>query len=272
VGGAQEPAPNAAAPAADPMAAFKTDKGLVSLTKAAPVLTPVSDYTGDFWRRATLFDDPGGWRTRFYESGFTLVAQLTQVYQGVVSGGSARGNGIGEYNGLFEANLTLDTAKAGLWSGGLFVFTEQTSFGTPLKTQAGNLSPVNETALFPIPFDNSSVLMEYFLIQALPFNTAAIVGRINVSNYLDQNSFAWLATSQFFNASMNANPHFGAFISMSTYVALLATKVTDYLTLIYGAWTRIRFRATTAGIGAIMVSWSIRSSNTKLSICRERSK
>jgi carbohydrate-selective porin OprB len=83
----------------------------------------------------------------------------------------------GEYNGLFEANLTLDTAKAGLWSGGLFVLTEQTSFGHPLKSQAGNLSPVNATALWPEPFNNSSVLMEYLLIQALPLNTVALVGR-----------------------------------------------------------------------------------------------
>ncbi|HXJ80998.1 MAG TPA: hypothetical protein VMS64_20260, partial [Candidatus Methylomirabilis sp.] len=154
-----------------------------------------------------------------------------------MSGGNARGNGHGEYYGLFEANLTLDTAKAGLWSGGLFVFTEQTSFGTPLKTQAGNLSPVNETAIFPIPFDDSSVLMEYHLIQALPLNTVAIVGRINPVNYLDQNSFAWIATSLFFNTSMNINPLFGSFLSMSTYAAFFMTKVAEDLTLAYGAWT-----------------------------------
>ena len=66
--------------AADPMAAFKTDKGLISLTKAAPELTPVSDYTGEFWSRATLLGDPGNWRTRAYDSGLTLDAQLTQVF------------------------------------------------------------------------------------------------------------------------------------------------------------------------------------------------
>jgi len=225
------------APAADPLAAFKTDKGLISLTKVAPEMTPVSDYTGDFWSRAALFDDPGGWRSRLYDHGFTLDAQLTQVYQGVVSGGSARGNGNGEYSGLFEVNLTLDTAKAGLWSGGLFVLTEQTSFGQPLKTQAGNLSPVNATAIWPIAFDDTSVLMEYHLIQALPLKTVLILGRVDPSNYLDQNSFAWIAESQFLNVSMNANPLWGAFMTMSTYAALFMTKVTEDLTLAYGAWT-----------------------------------
>jgi porin len=225
------------APAADPLGAFKTDKGLISLTKVAPEMTPVSDYTGDFWSRATLFGDPGDWRSRLYDQGLTLDAQLTQVYQGVASGGSTNGNGSGHYNGLFEANLTLDTAKAGLWSGGLFVLTEQTSFGDPLQTQAGNLSPVNATALWPIAYDDSSVLMEYHLIQALPFNTVAIVGRLDPSNYLDQNSFASTSDSQFLNVSMNSNPLFGRFLTYSTYAALLMTKVTEDLTLAYGAWT-----------------------------------
>jgi porin len=221
----------------DPMAAFRTDKGLISLTKVAPEMTPVSDYTGDFWNRATLFGDPGGWRSRLYDQGITLDAQLTQVYQGVVSGGSANGKGHGQYNGLFEANLTFDTAKLGLWSGGLFIFTEQTSFGHPLKTQAGSLSPVNQTALYPKAYDDSSVLMEYLLVQALPFNTVLLVGRLDPSNYLDQNSFSSTSDSQFLNVSMNSNPLFGRFLTYSTYAALLMTKVTESLTLEYGAWT-----------------------------------
>ena len=225
------------APAADPMAAFKTDKGLISLTKAAPELTPVSDYRGDFWSRATLFGDPGGWRTRAYDHGLTLDAQLTQVFQGVVSGGSAKGSGSGNYNGLFEANMTLDTAKAGLWSGGLFAVTEQTSFGHPLKNQAGNLSPVNSTALWPVAYQNDSVLMEYYLAQALPLNTVAIVGRIDPSNFLDQNSFSSTSDSQFLNVSMNSNPLFGRFLTYSTYAALFMTKVTESFTLEYGGWT-----------------------------------
>jgi porin len=225
------------APAADPMAAFKTDKGLISLTKAAPEMTPVSDYAGDFWRRTTLLDDPGGWRTRAYDAGFTLDAQLTQVFQGVVSGGSAGGSGSGAYNGLFEANASLDTAKLGLWSGGLFAFTEQSSFGHPLKNQPGNLSPVNSTALWPIAYQDSSVLMEYYLAQALPLNTVAIVGRLDPSNFLDQNSFSDTCDNQFLNVSMNSNPLFGRFLTYSTYAALFMTKVTESLTLEYGVWT-----------------------------------
>lgn len=225
------------APASDPMAAFKTDQGLISLTKAAPQMTPVSDYTGDFWNRATVLGDPGGWRTRAYNSGVTLDAQLTQVFQGVVSGGSASGSGGGNYNGLFEANASFDTAKLGLWSGGLFYFTEQTSFGRPLQNQPGNLSPVNATALWPVAYQDDSELMEFYLAQALPLNTVSIVGRLDPSNFLDQNSFSCTSDSQFLNVSMNSNPLFGRFLTYSTYALLLVTKVTDAFTLEYGVWT-----------------------------------
>jgi len=225
------------APAADPLAAFKTDQGLVSLTKVAPTLTPVSDYTGDFWHRATLGGDLRGGRTRFYDDGLTVDAQLTQVYQGVASGGSTNGHGHAQYNGLFEANLSLDTAKAGLWSGGLIYLTEMSSFGHPLQKQPGNLSPINQTALYPRTYVDDSVLMEYYLAQALPFNTVVFVGRIDASNFLDQNSFACTSDSQFLNVSMNSNPLFGPFLTYSTYAALFSTKVTDVLSLAYGAWT-----------------------------------
>lgn len=228
------PAPR---PAADPLAAAKTDKGMISLTEASPEMTPVWDYSGDFWSRAALFGDPGGWRSDLYDSGFTLDAQISQVYQGVVSGGSAKGNGHGQYNGLFEANATIDTAKAGLWSGGLFVLTGQTSFGDPLHKQSGNLLPINATALWPNPYEESSELMEFHLIQALSAKTVAIVGRIDPTNYLDLNSFACNSDNQFLNVGMNSNPLFGSFLTYSTYAALFMTQVTDDLTFAYGAWT-----------------------------------
>ena len=63
-------------------------KKMISLTELAPALTPVSDYTGDIWSRSTMFGDPGGLRQDLYEKGVTLDVALTQVLQGVVSGGA----------------------------------------------------------------------------------------------------------------------------------------------------------------------------------------
>jgi porin len=117
------------------------------------------------------------------------------------------------------------------------VVTGQTSFGDPLKREAGNISPVNATALWPKPYEDGPELMEYLLIQALALDTVALVGRLDPSNYLDQNSFSCTSDSQFLNVSMNSSPLFGAFLTYSTYAALFMTKVTKDLTLAYGAWT-----------------------------------
>lgn len=228
---------DANAPAADPLAAFKTDKGLISLTKVAPEMTAVSDYKGDIWNRAALFGDPGGWRSRLYDLGVTLDAQVTQVYQGVVSGGSKNGKGHGQYNGLFEANLTLDTAKLGLWSGGLWTFTLESSWGDPLNKQPGNLSPVNATALWPVPFDNRTRLAEYYLTQAVSSNTAMLLGRLDATNFLDQSAFTGNKNSQFLNVGVNSNLLWGSFFTYSTYAVFFATKASDDLVLAYGAWT-----------------------------------
>jgi carbohydrate-selective porin OprB len=81
------------------------------------------------WRpqyRSTLFGDFNGGRTNLYEKGVTLDAWLTQVYQGVISGGPENHGGA-DYNGMAEYHVTLDTVKLGWWSGGLFNFTGQTS-------------------------------------------------------------------------------------------------------------------------------------------------
>ena len=75
-----------------------------------------------------MLGDLGGVRSEWYEKGFTLDAQITQVYQKVDSGGSVTGNGHEQYNGLLEINSSLDTAKVGWWSGGLISVTVMNSW------------------------------------------------------------------------------------------------------------------------------------------------
>ncbi len=216
----------------------KLDNGKTSITKLVPPITKVFDYSGDIWERGTMFGDPGGLRTKLYEHGFTLDAQLTQVYQGVTSGGNASGNGSGSYNGLLEINSTLDTAKLGLWSGGLIAATFQPSFGDPLESEAGNVSPVNMTPMWPKPFDNGSTyLTEYYLFQGLPHNMEFIAGRIDATNFLDKNTFANNPESQFLNASLNNELLWGEFMSFSTYAAILVAPVTKGLKIAVATWT-----------------------------------
>ena len=213
------------------------DNGLISLTKMAPPITRVSDYSGGIWRRNTMFGDLDGRRSDWYDKGFSVDMQATQIYQGVTSGGSVTGSGNGTYNGLLEINAYLDTAKLGWWSGGLLATTLQTSWGTPLSSEAGNISPVNATPLWPVPFVETTRVMEYYLTQGLPHNIMMIVGRVDATNFLDTNSYANIPESQFFNGSLNNDLLWGNLLTFSTYAALFVIPVKEGISIATGVWT-----------------------------------
>lgn len=213
------------------------DNGLISLTKLAPPITRVFDYSGDVWERSTMLGDLGGVRSEWYEKGFTLDAQITQVYQEVTSGGSVAGNGNGQYNGLLEINSSLDTAKLGWWSGGLLSVTVMNSWGDPIAGETGNISPVNMTPFWPDPFKRTTEVSEYYLTQGLPHEMTLIVGRLDATNFLDKNMYANIPESQFLNASLNNNLLWGELLTFSTYAILLVAPVTENFTFATGVWT-----------------------------------
>jgi hypothetical protein len=184
-----------------------------------------------------MFGDLDGRRSDWYDKGFSLDMQVTQIYQKVSSGGSAAGNGDGAYNGLSEINAYLDTAKLGWWSGGLLTATVQTSWGNPLQSEVGNISLVNDTALWPIPFHTTTRVMEYYLIQGLPHEITMIAGRIDPTNYLDTNSYANIPESQFLNGSLNNDLLWGELLTFSTYAALFIIPVSESFEIATGVWT-----------------------------------
>ena len=213
----------------------ESGKALISLTEVVPGLTPVSDYRGDIWNRSTLVGDPGGKRQQLYNFGVTLDASVTQVVQGVAKGGAD--NGQMRYNGLLDYGVSFDTGKLGLWSGGLFVATAQTSWAKPLDSQPGSISPVNFTAMYPVPFDNDTVLMEYYWTQVFPKEISVVVGRVNATNFLDRNRFANDPHNQFLNVSLNNDLLFGEFFQFSTYATLLSVPLTKDFIVGGAAWT-----------------------------------
>lgn len=213
-----------------PSAAQDTTKpGKISLTRLAPDLTPVADYTGPILERATLSGDWWGSRTNLYEHGITLDAALTQVFQGVATGGNDTNDTT--YTGLLDTGLTLDTGKLQWWSGGLFVFNAQTGFADSFPLGAGTVSPPNFTALYPTPDKPDAFLMEYYLMQALSKEIVVIVGRVNAVNFLDRNRFANDPRNQFLNIALNNDPLFGAFVSFSTYGVLVSWQVTKHFSI-----------------------------------------
>ena len=210
---------------------------LISLTEVAPGVTPVSDYTGDFWNRSTMFGDLGGVRQDLYEKGFSLDVDLTQVIQGLVSGGVDE-NAWG-YNGLLDYSVWLDTGKLGLWSGGLLAARAETSWfeNESFHSDVGNVSPVNFSAMWPVPFEASTVLMEYYLTQAFPKDIVLVAGRLNPHNFLDTNRFANDQKNQFSNISLGNNFVWGYFFSFTTYGAILAAPLPKGFSVATAFWT-----------------------------------
>jgi len=207
---------------------------LISLTEVAPGLSPVSDYRGDIMNRSTMIGDPGGHRQALYERGVMIDIAMTQVVQGIVSGGveeKAWG-----YNGLLDYGIMFDTGKLGLWSGGLLAATAQTSWSDPLTNEVGNLSPVNYTALFPRPFEPSTELMEYYFIQAFPKEIVVNVGRIIPTNFVDRNRFGNDMRNQFLNTTINNDSLWGYFIKFSTYSASLAVPLPKGFSFATAIW------------------------------------
>ena len=204
-----------------------SQKSLASLTELVPNLTPVSDYTGDFWDRYTLVGDIGGRRQQLYDRGVAFDVTFTQVYQGVASGGID--DGADEYHGLFEYGMALDTGKLGLWPGGLVVANAYSSVGDTLIDDTGNLAPVNFNSLLPTADPSETFLIEYYLTQALPTKTLVTVGRLNPSNFLDRSRFANDRRSQFLNAAVDNNIVVGSFISFSSYAVLAVQPVNEHL-------------------------------------------
>ena len=203
------------------------EKGIrkkISIDKLVPLLSPVSDYSGEFSERTTISGDWGGVRQKkLYNGGFTLDVALTQTIQGGAAGGNPT---TGDYYGLLDYAITLDTGRLGWWSGGFFVFDGQTNFGsTDLLSDAGSLSPVNMLMIYPFAPTSNSFLMEYYLLQGLSEKMILMFGRLNATNILDKNIFANQPRTQFLNAALNNDILILSVINLSTYGVVLFNQI-----------------------------------------------
>jgi porin len=213
VAGMTPPAMAADSPAAAPPAAKVADAA-AEAPKATGTVVPVQnkmsamptpDYTGEFLTRSTLSGDWGGTRQQLANKGFTVDGYLTQVGMGVVSGGLNNG---WEYLGRAEIDVNLDTAKLGLWPGGLFTVIGEGHFGRPISPHAGVISPLDMNESLP-EIDDSFVLPQVSYTQFLSEKFGFFVGKLTVitQNSGDMNEFAHgKGDRQFLNTSFSANP------------------------------------------------------------------
>jgi len=176
---------------------------LVGMSSAPGKAAEKSSYSGDLFTRSTLTGDWGGVRDDLADKGITFDANVTQIEQGVVSGGK---NGSWEYGGRGDLTGHLDTQKLGLWPGGFLVAELEGNWSNAVNGKTGALVPVNSNQLFPLPTGDNVALPQLVYAQFLSHYAGAALGKFDTMSG-DANEFAHgKGDTQFLNLAFNVNP------------------------------------------------------------------
>ncbi len=196
--------------------------GHVATENAAPATSIgiPGTVTGDFANRTQLTGDWGGKRTEFARKGFFFDMYSTSTYQKVTSGGLKTGESFVQNN---QISVNVDTARAGLWSGGLLHFTLQSRYGSsPEDTFTAGASVPQYTGLaVPGPlFSNNTLPSEYFVVQGLSKEVSIVVGKISDIFIPDQTMMGDSYKYYFANFNFNKNPITVNFYNPTAWAAL----------------------------------------------------
>jgi porin len=182
-------------------------------------------YSGDFFRRSTLTGDWGGARNDLAAKGITFDATLTQVGQGVVSGGK---DGTWQYGGRGNLTGNLDTQKLGMWPGGFLTVELEGNFANSVNGNTGALMPANSSQLYPEPTGDNFNLPQLSFAQFVSPYAGLIFGKLDTISNGDDNEFAHgKGDTQFFNLAFNLNPTLAIAVPYSTLgagIIVLPTK------------------------------------------------
>ena len=195
------------------------------------IIQKLPNYLGDFWKRKYMTGDWGGARTELAEHGILVDLDLTQNFQGNAHGGHST-NGAYEYGGSADLRLQLDTARMGLWPGGLIVLHGETQMGHAVNKDVGAFMLPNIKSVFPVPDDpGETTLSEFYLMQALSEKVVVAAGKMDLLALGDRNAFAGDAThtTQFMNTGFNVNP---VLLTAAPYTCMAAGVIlipTDWL-------------------------------------------
>jgi carbohydrate-selective porin OprB len=199
------------------------EQKLISLAEAEPIIyyafRRYDKFYGDentahggLLERSSLLGGSGGARDYLVDHGLYFDASITQFAQSNVSGGnddgSVRSNGSADYW------LTLDSGKAGLWSGGAVFMHAESSWGAKdsVNKDTGSLLPANFDAAMPTPNDSETLrLPELYLVQGLPNNLLFVAGKVDWAGIADTNVFANNERTQFLYTGLVNNPILGSF-------------------------------------------------------------
>jgi porin len=172
----------------------------------AKAQVPTPNYSGDFLTRSTFTGDWGGVRNDLAKKGVTFDIYMTQIWQGVVSGGKTQS---GAYGGRGDMTMTVDTGKLGLWNGGFLTVEVEGNWGKGVNANTGSLMPVNTSQLFPVPGKTEIGVPAFNYVQFLSPNFGVVVGKLDAFG-ADQNEFAHgkygKGDTAFMNTALNVNP------------------------------------------------------------------
>jgi porin len=183
-------------------------------TSQDATIYPVPNYGGDFWSRSYLTGDWGGLRSKLADRGVQFDFNVTQIYQGVASGGTNR---TGRYSGSTDMVLKLDSQKLGLWPGGSLLVEAQVPFGNTVNPYSGGILPVNTLLSMTAPAINEIILPHLYFTQFLSDWFAVVIGKLDTTGG-DANEFAHgRGDNKFMNLAFSFNP---VVITLAPYAPL----------------------------------------------------
>ncbi|HTP64468.1 MAG TPA: hypothetical protein VMJ66_03675 [Geobacteraceae bacterium] len=189
--------------------------------------TGEQNYSGDLLARSTLTGDWGGARNYLAGKGVTVGLDLTQVGQGVVSGGKSSH---WQYDGRGDLNLLIDTGKLGLWPGGFLTTELEGNFGNGVNEKTGALMAVNNSQIIPVTGKDDICLVSLNFTQFVSHYFGIFFGKLATitASSGDMNEFAHgKGDTQFMNMAFNFNPVVAMTVPYSTVGAgfvVLPTK------------------------------------------------
>ncbi len=190
-------------PASDESAQVEADAAPAAEAAVEGTLIPeLPDYSGDWKSRKFLLGDWNGARTDLAEKGLLFELTLDQNLSGNVHGGNDTNNAA-RYSGSWDLRLKLDTARMGLWPGGLLELHAESQFGDFVNDEVGGLSNVD--ALFPLPGYRDITLSHVSYTQAFSEHFGVFLGKLDTT-VGDRNEFAWIHGDNFLNTALTLNP------------------------------------------------------------------
>lgn len=226
---------------------------LATATHPASAQEASPTYSGDLLERSTLTGDWGGLRNDLANKGLTFELGITQVEQGVVSGG--KGDHTWDYGSRGDLKIVLDTGKAGLWPGGFLTLEAEGAWGDGVNGKTGAMMAADTNQLFPTPARSQFGLPALNFMQFFSHYFGIVLGKMDTMDGADANEFApgGKGDDHFMNLALAINPTLVVAVPYSTlsFGAVVLPTGDPKQAVVTAAVMSGRGKATTAGFDDI---------------------